>query len=563
MQMAEPISGAARRMVLLGLDGATFRIIKPWAEAGHLPHFARLFSDSAWGRLASTIPPTTPPAWAACLTGKNPGKHGIFDFRESPLKYPDRPLINLSSMQGRKLWHLFNAAGKKVAIVNVPITYPPEPVDGLMISGMMTPSDDSAYTYPAEVKDELNQVTGHYVVNIDIPKYDVELEADALRFMDDIDNSFQKRKEAFFYLLEAKEWTFFMIVFIIMDRIQHLFWKYMDPQWDKHYNSPLAKKIRPRILASFQMVDEMLGELRQILGDTPLMIMSDHGFGSTREWFNVNTWLMKNGYLKVKSDVLLKKQIFSFFMNLNDSQIVKSLVPKNVQSVVRGKIRGTRSTFKSDLEAALDYSGTRAFFASIPSQGIFINVKRENGLGIVEPGAEYDKLRAEIREKLTELRHPKTGQRAIDKVYYREEIYHGDQTRYAADILFVAQNYGCLGRQLLGLSGVFQSSVDTPNGFHRPDGIFYALGPQFKAGHELQGAEIADIAPTVLHLCGQPVPDDMDGALLADAFNPQFLAAHPLQKVSAESFADSQRQDFTSQETDEIAKRLRSLGYLE
>ncbi|RJP80610.1 MAG: hypothetical protein C4524_03115 [Candidatus Zixiibacteriota bacterium] len=560
--MSSTSNGAAERVVLLGLDGGTFRLIQPWAEAGHMPHFARLFQECAWGKLASTIPPTTPPAWAACLTGKNPGKHGIFDFRESPLKYPDRPLINLSSMQGRKLWHVLNETGRKAAIMNVPITYPPEPVDGFMISGMMTPSDDSDWAVPAELKEELRRAIGQYVVNIDIPKYDVELEADALRFMDDIDHSFVQRKKAFFHLLETQPWHFFMIVFIIMDRIQHLFWKYLDPQWEL-YKSPMAGKIRPRVIHSFQMVDEMLGELRVRLGDTPLVIMSDHGFGSTRQWFNVNTWLMRHGYLKVLPQVLRRKQIFSFFMDLNDSPLVKSLVPRAVQSAVRGRIRGTRSTFKSDLEAALDFTGTKAFFASIPSQGIFVNVKRENGAGIVEPGSEYDRLREEIRDRLLELKDPRTREKVVDRVWFREEIYHGDQTRYAADIIFVARNYGCLGRQLIGPRRILQSSAHTPNGFHRPDGIFLAVGPQFKAGQELQGAEIADIAPTLLHLYGMPVPDDMDGKVLENAFLPEFMAARPVQKVAAAAADASQRKDFTAEETDEIAKRLKSLGYLE
>ena len=560
--MSKNIIPEAERIVLLGLDGATFRLIKPWAEEGHMPNFARLFSESAWGTLASTIPPTTPPAWAACLTGKNPGKHGIYDFRESPLKHPDRPLINLSSMQGRKLWHLFNDAKKKCAIVNVPITYPPEAIDGVFISGMMTPSDDSDWAQPPELKNEINRAIGHYVVNIDIPKYDVELEADALRFMDDIDHSFLKRKEAFFYLLDNKPWHFFMIVFIIMDRIQHLFWKYIDPQWEL-YHSRMAKKLRPRIINSFHMVDQMLGELRAKLGDTPLLIMSDHGFGSTRQWFNVNTWLANEGYLKVHPAALTKKRIFTFFMNLNDSQLVKSIIPRKVQSVVRGKIRGTRSTFKSDLEAALDPSGTKAFFASIPSQGIFINQKRSDGTGLVEPGAEYDALRQEIREKLLNLDNPITGKKAVEKVYFREEIYHGSQTQFAADILFVAQNYGCLGRQLLGPWSIFQRSDFTPNGFHRPDGVFLAAGPQFKVGTEITGAEIADIAPTILYLTGLGVPDDMDGKVLTQAFQPDFLSSHQVQKVSAIATAESTKKDFTSDETEEIAKRLKSLGYLE
>lgn len=554
-------NSAADRVVLLGLDGATFRLIKPWAKEGLLPNFADLFSKSSWGRLASTIPPTTPPAWAACLTGKNPGKHGIFDFRESPLKYVHRPLINLSSMQGRKLWHLYNAAGKKAAIVNVPITYPPEPLDGLMISGMMTPSDDSDYAYPAQLKTEIKKAIGDYVVNIDIPRYDVELESDALRFLDDIDYSFKKRKEAFFYLLENKDWHFFMIVFIIMDRIQHLFWKYLDPKW-KLYDSLLAKKLRPRIISSYGMVDQMLGELLQKLGNTPLVIMSDHGFGSTRQWFNVNRWLAKNGYLKINPKVLARMRAFNFFMELNDSPLVKSLVPKKVQSVVRGKVRGTRSTFKSDLEAALDYTGTRAFFASIPSQGIFINVKRD-GAGIVEPGAEYDRLRDDIRSKLLELRDEKTGDRVIDRVYFREELYHGDQTRFAADILFVARNYSCLGRQLLGPTAILQPSTHMPNGFHRSDGVFLACGPQFKAGSKLEGANITDIAPTILHLSGLPVPDDMDGKVLLEAFQPDFTAQNPVKTAAAESFAEAGKQDFSDTENEAIAKRLRSLGYLE
>ncbi len=559
--MEKQTTEASERVVLLGLDGASYRLIKPWAEEGILPNFARMFKESAWGELASTIPPTTPPAWSACLTGKNPGKHGIFDFMESPLKFPDRPLINLSSMQGRKLWHLFAANGRKSAIVNVPITFPPEAIDGLMVSGMMTPSNESDYTEPAELKPEILNAIGDYVVNIDIPKYDVELERDALQFLEDVEYSFQKRKELFYYLLEKKEWHFFMIVFVNLDRIQHLFWKYLDPEWPL-YESKMAKKLRPRIIKSYQMVDEMLGELRSKLGDTPLVIMSDHGFGATRQWFNVNTWLMQKGYLKANADVLKKRKLFMTLMNLNDSPIIKALIPKSVQSAVRGKIRRGRSTFKSDLESVLDYSNTRAFFASIPSQGIFINVKRE-GAGIVEPGAEYDQLRDEIKAGLLEIKDPKTGEKIVDHVYFREELYHGDQTKYAADIIFVARNYGCLGRQLIGLPAVLQSSANVPNGFHRMEGVFMAAGPQFKKGHEIKGAEMPDVAPTILHITGQAVPDDMDGKVLEDIYQPGFMEANPIKSIKANSLPEFERKNFSAEETEEISKRLRSLGYLE
>jgi predicted AlkP superfamily phosphohydrolase/phosphomutase len=560
--MSDKSTNPASRVILLGLDGASYRLLKPWADEGILPNFARMFEESTWGELASTIPPTTPPAWAACLTGKNPGKHGIFDFRESPLKYADRPLINMSSMQGRKLWHLFAAEGKKSAIVNVPITFPPDDtIDGLMVSGMMTPSNDSEYTYPADLKPEISKAVGDYVVNIDIPKYDVELEADANAFLQDVEYSFTKRKELFWYLMDAKQWHFFMIVFVNLDRIQHLFWKYLDPEWPQ-YESKMAKRLRPRIIKSYQMVDKMLGELREKAGDTPIVIMSDHGFGATRQWFNVNTWLMENGWLKANPQVLRKRKIFMTLMNWNDSSLIKALVPKSVQSKVRGKIRRGRSTFKSDLEAALDHSGTKAFFASIPAQGIFINVKRD-GAGIVEPGAEYDQLRNEIKEKLLQLKDPETGKNVVDSVYFREELYHGEQAKYAADVIFVARNYGCLGRQLIGQSKVFQSSAKTPNGFHRIEGVFMATGPQFKSGHKLEGAQMPDVAPTILHLAGQAIPDDMDGRVLSEIFAPEFMEANEVKSISVADLPEFERKDFSEEESAEIANRLRSLGYLE
>jgi len=550
------------RVVLLGLDGATFRLIKPWVEDGTLPNFAQLFDESCHGVLNSCLPPTTPPAWSACLTGKNPGKHGIFDFRESPLKYADRPLVNLSSMQGRKLWHIFAANGRKSAVVNVPITFPPDDtIDGYMISGMMTPSNDSDWAYPADVKDEIIKAVGDYVVNIDIPKYDVELWDDANAFLADVEHSFQKRAEAMFYLLENKPWHFFMIVYVNWDRIQHLFWKYLDPEWPL-YESKMAKRLRPRIIKSYQMVDEMLGKLRKKIGETPLVIMSDHGFGATRQWFNVNTWLMQNDWLKVNPEVFRKRKIFMTLMNLNDSPLVKALIPRKIQSAVRGKIRRGRSTFKSDLEAALDYSGTKAFFASIPAQGIFINVKRE-GAGIVEPGAEYDQLREEIRKGLYEIKDPTDGKPIVDKVFFREELYHGDQAQYAPDIVFQAKNFGCLGRQLIGLKDILQPSDKTPNGFHRIDGIFYAAGPMFKKGYEMQPAEMPDVAPTILHLTGQAIPEDMDGRVLEELFVDGFMKDHPIRKVKVDDLPEIHRKEFSKEETEELADKLRSLGYLE
>ncbi len=555
----------SRKALVIGLDGATFDLLRPWMEEGLLPHMKRLMEKGVSGELDSTIPPTTPPAWASCVTGKNPGKHGIFDFRESPLADHRRPLISGSSVKSAKIWHLLNGVGKKTIIVNVPITYPPEAVDGLMISGLMTPGADSPYASPITLKDELKRAIGDYVPNVDIPRYDVELKEDALRFLRDIRYCFEKRRDAFFYLMDRHPWDYFMIVFILHDRIQHLFWKYLDPS-SRFYSSKMGPFFRERIIDSYQCIDEMLGTVEKRLDEnTDLYILSDHGFGPTRQWFNVNKWLADLGLLKVESAERWKKAIFYRLMVLNESQAVKSLVPDWVQSRIRGKIRGGRSTFKTDIDQAIDWENTKAFFASIPSQGIFVNIRRDKGPGIVEPGEAHQDLRNLIRDRLLELRDPASGEKLVERVFFREEIYSGPQTCTAPDVLFVAQNYATLGRQLLGASEWVRTSETTPNGFHRPNGIFIAVGKGVRSNGVIDGAAMIDFTPTILYSMGLPVPKDMDGKVLTEVFYPDYVAGRPIEYEDVQEGGEREADGEAYSEVDEekVRERLKSLGYIE
>jgi len=553
-----------RRTILLGIDGATFDLLSPWMNEGLLPHLHTLIKEGVSGNLASTIPPTTPPAWASCITGKNPGKHSIFDFRESPFADPTRPLISAASVKGEKLWHLLNQQGKRVGVVNVPITYPPEKVDGFMISCLMTPSQDSPYTYPEELKGKVLKAIGDYVLNIDIPKYDVETKKDALTFLKDIRYSFEKRRDAFFYLMEHETWDFFMIVFIMHDRIQHLFWKYLDRE-SPLYHSPRATLLRGEIISSYQLLDEMLGALLKKLDDTTdLLVISDHGFGSTKKWFNVNRWLADLGLLKVKPLAQIKRRLFYQAMGVGEHPLVKTLIPELLQSTIRRKIRGSRSTFKADIDQAIDWTHTKAFFASIPCQGIYINSKKEGGEGTVALGKEYEELRNFIRERLLEVTDPATKENIVDKVLYREEVYQGAHTSLAPDILFIAKNYSYLGRQLLGAGEWIIGSENTPNGFHRDNGIFIAHGKHFKRGVNLEGASIMDIAPTILYSLGLPIVEDMDGKVLKEIFTEEFLSSHPIQyRAPSEAEKKTRGETYSAEERKKIEERLRALGYIE
>ncbi len=552
------------KTILLGLDGATFDNIKPWAEEGLMPNFKKAMETGTWGELRSTIPPTTPPAWATTVTGKNPGKHGIYDFRESFLFDPRRPIINSRSIRAAKLWHILNNLGKKVGVMNVPITYPPEEVDGFMISGMMTPSADHDYTHPKSLKEEIKAAVGDYVPNIDIPQYDVEFLDDAMRFFKDMRYCFEKRRDAFFWLLDNKEWDFFMPVFVITDRIGHLFWKYLSPESKKFYNHKNAERIRQEIRDCYKLVDDMFGMLLEKLDDdTTLMVMSDHGFGYTYKWINVNRWLKDIGLLTLQGNVSWKKSLFFSIMQLNDSRFVKTLIPDAVQSALRGKIRKGRGTLKTDVDSTIDWTRTKAFFASIPTQGIFINVRKEGVNGIVNPGKEYNELRDLIKKKLYEIKDPDTGEQAIQKVIFREEIYSGPEMEMAPDILFVSHDYGYLGRQLFGAKKWIETSENLANGFHRMNGVFMAFGKNIKKGYKVEGAGLENIAPTILHAMGFPVPDDMDGEVLTSIMKDDWLKANPVKIEPPDKFTGKDRDVYSDDEEDVIKDRLAGLGYIE
>jgi predicted AlkP superfamily phosphohydrolase/phosphomutase len=552
------------KTILLGLDGATWENIRPWAEEGLMPNFKKAFEMGAWGDLRSTVPPTTPPAWATTVTGKNPGKHGIYDFRESFLRDPRRPIISGRSIRAKKIWHILNQHGKKAGVMNVPITFPPEEVDGFMISGMMTPSPDHDYTYPKELKAEIKKAVGDYVPNIDIPQYDVELLPDALRFFKDMRYCFEKRRDAFFWLLENKEWDFFMPVFVITDRIGHLFWKYLSPESKKFYNHKNAERIREEVRDCYRMVDDMFGALLEKLDDdTTLFVMSDHGFGYTYKWINVNRFLKDIGVLNLKGGTSWKKSLFFTVMQWNDSRLVKALIPDAVQSAIRNKIRKGRGTLKTDVDSTIDWSRTKAFFASIPTQGIFINIAKPGVDGIVQYGREYNEVREFIRDELYKIKDPDTGEQAIQKVIFREEVYEGPEMEMAPDILFVAHDYGYLGRQLFGAKKWIESSENLANGFHRMNGVFMAIGKHIKPGFQVEGAGLEDIAPTLLHTMGFPVPEDMDGSVLTSILKEDWLESNPVRTVNPELFADKDRDVYSAEEEDVIKDRLAGLGYIE
>src|SRR5436190_5954229 len=255
------------RVFIIGWDGATFDLMRPWVAQGKLPNIARLMQSGVHGNLRSTLPPMTFPAWSTFMTGKNPGKHGIFDFtRQRPGKY-ELEFVNGGQRRAASSWKLLSKAGRKVISISVPCTYPPEPVNGVMISGFDGPGQmGTAYVDPRgmhlpELYDELKQHTGGHPIgafianDINRGRPDLGLE----RMIEAVRKTAATAK----YLMQNREWDFMMILFGESDGVGQHFWQYCDPKSPLYQSEPSG--LGDSILKAYQELDRQIAELAQLM----------------------------------------------------------------------------------------------------------------------------------------------------------------------------------------------------------------------------------------------------------------------------------------------------------
>src|SRR5437764_1790762 len=216
------------RTVVFGADGLTFRVLSPLMERGDLPNFQRLRQEGCETVLESKYPPVTPPAWTSLSTGLKPAGHGVYDFwlydeQQGP-SGTRKARVQTRRQGGKAIWNILSEYGKQVLVINVPMTYPPEAVNGVMISGYMTPSSDTDFTYPTAFKEELFRAVPDYEIDLDFrqiwgkPKA-LDLLIDATLRMT------ERRIDLTMHLLKEKPWDFCYVVFVGPDRLQHSLWE--------------------------------------------------------------------------------------------------------------------------------------------------------------------------------------------------------------------------------------------------------------------------------------------------------------------------------------------------
>jgi predicted AlkP superfamily phosphohydrolase/phosphomutase len=570
------------RVFIIGWDGATFDLIKPWVAEGKLPNIAEVLENGAHGDLRSTLPPMTFPAWSSFMTGKNPGKHGIFDFTRLRPGTHDLEFINGGERKAPSFWKLLSDSGRRVISISVPCTYPPEPVRGIMLSGFdaaglggSSSKLDARGMYPQSLYDELDTAVGGHPIG-SFPIAEINQGRPDLALQKIIDVIGRKAATAK-YLIQKYDWDCAMILFGESDGSGHHFWKYCDPSSPLYSASPPGMK--DSILRVYQELDRQLGELREILPpDTTLLMMSDHGFGGvSNSVLYPNCWLREQGLLRMRGGV---SRWVSRTLDSAKHRAVATL-PNKIQQILsryaRTQIGGLEAKVRYGI---IDWKHTQAYFDENPYYPVLrINVRGRQPDGIVEPGKEYENLRTDLIDRLDDWRHPDTGERIVERAYRREEVYSGPCSDEAPDVVVkwnTHEDYTYAFRLSSKSSRLAWTEEIDPNhpenmsfftgksGSHRDNGIFLAEGPAVRAGTELRGAKIIDVAPTILHLMGVPVPKDMDGRVLVDMLDRENVSTEVEIGVAASDVPyEATDSTYTEEDTAVIADRLRALGYIE
>lgn len=563
------------RLLLVGWDGAVPELLERFVSAGKLPGAQRLFERGSFRPLRSTIPPVTACAWSSFLSGRNPGRHGLFEFvAPRPGSYAfDYTNGGQRRERGSDFLALLNAAGLRVGCVNVPMTYPPRPLDGFVISGLDAPDEKSGIALPKDDWDAAH-------ARIGTPYRIDNRHLGNMRSNDDREAALQEfirverlRTDYTLAMIERQPIDVLVTVYNATDQVQHHFWHLMDathPQYPGD-GSEEVRRFRDAIERIYIACDVELARLMDAFPDADVLLISDHGAGGTNgPRVRFNNALGDAGLLTWTA---AKGSLVSNFVGWLDAFLRRTLSAKTKALLARLLPSG-RSAIEAMSLPPIDWARTTAFayegFTLSPS--IWINRKSVFPLGTVGDGEEYEQALSRTESALRALRDPRSGRPVIPAMYRARDVYPGRYTHGAPDLIldwWSGQTF-TMTRSHPSLAG--QPSVFYPDGpaiagqditgIHRWDGVLAAAGPTIgRAVGTPQAASLIDLAPTTLALMGLSVPADMDGKVLSD------IARGPV-RVSAAcgaspASADEVAPGYSEEDARRIEERLSGLGYIE
>lgn len=510
-----------KKTIVIGLDGATWKLIKPFAKKGYMPNMAKLLENSVHGKLESTMPAMTAPAWATFATGKNPGNHGVFDFLLPQDSLSNMKFCTSEDIKSKTVYELLHKNGIKPILLNLPAAFPPRLKDEITVTCLLTQGDQ--YIFPEKLKEEFDGFKKYRLT----PDESLRLKERSEEYFEDLLSNMEEQVTCWKWLYENKPWDFFFMMFSHTDWISHSAYTELEEQ---HAKSP--RRV-------FEKIDEHIGWfLEHAPKDANIIFVSDHGFKAYKKIFYFNKWLEKEGYLKTttnsannfrsaatrrakeaekitsqKKGIRLPKEFFTVLSKIPGSEkTAKLLYHKFVKKYLPVNVK---------VDIGIDYGKSKICFP----KGSYITNAYINKDWVYKDGTvskeEYLAFRTEVVEKMRAIRDEE-GNPVVAKVLTRDEVYGPDAPDTAPDIFFELADHWLVGQ--------FHSSklfADEEQNKHDPFGIFLATGPDFpKTAKEVEGLKMQDITPLLLHLNGLPVPSDCDGKVPKEVFaqdSPAFL----------------------------------------
>jgi predicted AlkP superfamily phosphohydrolase/phosphomutase len=559
------------KVFVLGLDGATWDVLAPLARAGAMPHLARLMERGASGTLRSVFPPLSPVAWTSVMTGKNSGRHGVFEFLEHHHD-PLRGRVNSSrAIKAELVWEVAGRYGKATVAGGVPMSYPPRPAPGFYLGDFLSPADAPDFASDPALFAELESAVGPYRP-WSTAVHDGGNEAAVLT---ELRGFLEHHLEAVRFLMNRCDWDLFMFDLMAVDRFQHELWHV----WDGSHRARRGREaeldpLRDGCREFWSALDRGIGEIEAALpADTALILMSDHGFGPIEWYVNFNVWLLQRGDIALQDSWYVRQKHWCYRRGVTPQSVYNVMAKLGLAGQRVSRFRGKQTSPLERLAESVflsrrhvDWSKTRAYAQGNFGQ-IFLNLKGRQPQGCVDP-ADARPLLDDLKAGLLAIPHPETCAPLVEHVYEREELYDGPQAHLAPDLTVVLGDwrYRTIGLHDFTTNQVIAPAFG-PTGDHRMEGVFVAAGPAFRPGTSPgAGADLTDIAPTVLHLLGVPVPGDMDGRILTEVLDPAFVpepetpAAPPAGEYAA--VEEPVAVAYTEEEDAAIQQRLADLGYL-